>query len=153
MIFREARAQDIMQIQTVRNSVKENMLSDPSLVSDADCYSFLFERGKGWVAENEDQKITGFAIADLRDKNIWALFVDPAFENQGIGKQLHRLMLDWYFLQTNDTVWLGTAFNTRAEEFYIRQGWEKTGWHGSKEVKFEMIKNAWGKRSADLLSS
>jgi uncharacterized protein with PhoU and TrkA domain len=74
MIFREAKLEDISQIQIVRNSVKENTLSNPNLVTDQDCEVFMFERGKGWVCEVDDT-IVGFAIADLVDKNIWALFL------------------------------------------------------------------------------
>lgn len=37
MIIREAKIEDIAQIQIVRNSVKENTLSDPNLVTDKDC--------------------------------------------------------------------------------------------------------------------
>jgi hypothetical protein len=37
MFIREARVEDITQIQRVRNSVKENTLSDPNLVTDQDC--------------------------------------------------------------------------------------------------------------------
>ncbi len=50
-MLREARIEDIPQIQRVRNSVKENILSDPSLVSDADCEEYITKRGKGWVYE------------------------------------------------------------------------------------------------------
>lgn len=49
MIFREATVDDIPQLQRVRNSVKENVLSDPALVSDADCGGFMTVRGKGEV--------------------------------------------------------------------------------------------------------
>jgi hypothetical protein len=35
MTFREARLEDIPQIQIVRNAVKENTLSDPNLVTEA----------------------------------------------------------------------------------------------------------------------
>jgi hypothetical protein len=47
MIIREAIMSDITQIQIVRNSVKENMLSNPALVTDADCEEFITRRGKG----------------------------------------------------------------------------------------------------------
>ena len=40
MIYREATLDDIKQIQIVRNSVTENTLSNPNLVSDADCTDF-----------------------------------------------------------------------------------------------------------------
>lgn len=144
MIFREAILQDIDQIQIVRNSVKENTLSDPGLVTNKDCEEFMFERGKGWVCEI-DNTIVGFAIADLKENNIWALFLDPNFEKKGIGRKLHQMMLDWYFSQTNEKVWLGTAFNTRAEEFYRKAGWTEAGTNGSKEIKFEMTKEDWSR--------
>jgi len=142
MIFREALSKDIPQIQIVRNAVTENTLSDPTLVSDADCELFLFQRGKGWVCE-VNGRVVGFAITDLQEHNIWALFVHPEYDRQGIGKQLHQLMLDWYFAQTDTTVWLGTAPGTRAEEFYRRRGWNRAGTHGTKEVKFDMTYARW----------
>ncbi len=47
MIFRKAQVSDIPQIQMVRHSVKENILSDPALVTDKDCEEFLTVCGKG----------------------------------------------------------------------------------------------------------
>ena len=148
MTIREAVISDIKQIQIVRNAVKENTLSNPNLVTDKDCEEFIIERGKGWVCEIDNQ-IIGFAIADLKENNIWALFLHPDFEKRGIGRVLHKTMLDWYFTQTKITVWLGTAFNTRAEQFYRKAGWTEVGMHGSKEIKFEMSYNDWSmKRNA-----
>ncbi|MEO7767663.1 MAG: GNAT family N-acetyltransferase [Ferruginibacter sp.] len=137
MTFREALKSDIKQIQVVRNSVKENMLSNPALVSDTDCEEFLFIRGKGWVCILEET-VVGFSIVDLKEKNIWALFVHPDHSSKGIGKKLHQLMLNWFFEQTKDTVWLGTSPGTRAEIFYRLMGWREVGKHGEKETKFEM---------------
>ena len=148
MLIRTAKATDIPQIQQVRNAVKENMLSDPSLVTDDDCHEFLFERGKGWVCEINDE-IVGFAIADLKDNNIWALFLDPNFEKRGIGRKLHDTMLDWYFSQTQKTVWLGTSPHTRAETFYRKAGWKEVGLHG-KEIKFEMSSTNWRDSKKDF---
>lgn len=144
MIIREAKIDDIKQIQIVRNAVKENMLSDPNLVTDKDCEEFITQRGKGWVCEI-DNEIIGFSIADLKENNIWALFVHPDFDKRGIGKKLHDIMLDWYFEQTKQTVWLGTAPNTRAETFYRKAGWKEVGTNGAKELKFEMTYNDWTK--------
>lgn len=142
MHFREAKIEDITQLQIVRNSVKENQLSDPALVKDADYEEFLLIRGKGWLCEVK-RLIVGFAIVDLQENNIWALFVMPSFEKKGIGKKLHLLMLNWYFEHTQKTVWLGTASGTRAQFFYLKQGWTKVGLHGTKEVKFEMTYHHW----------
>ena len=142
MIIREATIDDIKQIQIVRNTVKENALSNPDLVTDEDCKEFITVRGKGWVCEIDD-RIVGFAIADLQGNNIWALFLDPRFEGNGIGQRLHTIMLNWYFTQTKNKVWLGTAFNTRAERFYRKAGWTEVGLHGTKEIKFEMTYEIW----------
>ena len=142
MIIREAKTEDIIQIQKVRNSVKENMLSNPDLVTDEDCEEFINHRGKGWVCEIENA-IVGFAIADLKDDNIWALFLDPKYEKKGIGQKLQKIMLDWYFARGKEKVWLGTAPNTRAEKFYKISGWKEAGTNGPKETKFEMTKAAW----------
>lgn len=142
MLYREATVADISALQDVRHAVKENVLSHPSLVTDADCMHYLTRRGKGWVCEEEGQ-IVGFAIADLEGRNIWALFLRPECENRGIGKALHKRMLDWYFSQTTDTVWLSTAPASRAEGFYRKLGWKEAGLYGKGEIKFEMPFTAW----------
>lgn len=142
MHFREAKIADITQMQIVRNSVRENALSNPGLIKDADYEEYLTERGKGWVCEIDDT-IVGFAIADLRENNVWALFISPAFAVQGIGKKLHTLLLNWYFENTQQTVWLSTAPGTRAELFYTKQGWTNVGMYGANEVKFEMTYSQW----------
>jgi GNAT superfamily N-acetyltransferase len=142
MLFREAILSDIKAMQIVRNSVKENMLSNPALVTDEDCADFITRRGKGWICEM-DGKLVGFSVVDLVENNIWALFVHPHFEGKGIGKKLHELMMDWYFDQTQNPVWLGTAPNTRAEAFYRKAGWISNGTVNKGEVKFEMNYERW----------
>jgi GNAT superfamily N-acetyltransferase len=142
MKIREAEIKDIAGIQVVRNLVKENRLSNPTLVPDRDVEDYMTRRGKGWICEIDDE-VVGFAIADLIDNNIWALFIHPDFERRGVGKKLHDVMLNWYFSQTNKAVWLGTAPGTRAELFYRKAGWKETGLHGKGEIKFELTKEEW----------
>ena len=142
MIYREAVITDINQIQFVRHAVKENRLSDPALVPDKDVEEYMTKRGKGWVCET-DKTIVGFAMVDLIENNVWALFVHPDFEARGIGKKLHRIMMDWYFVQTKEKIWLGTEPKSRAEKFYRMQGWKEVGVHGKGEIKFEMSFDTW----------
>ncbi len=142
MIIREAKIEDIKQIQAVRNAVTENILSDASLVSDKDCELFIAQRGKGWVSEI-DNTIVGFAIVDVIDHNVWALFLHPNFEKRGIGRLLHSTMLHWYFSQSKLTLWLSTEADTRAQKFYLSAGWVQVGTYGTNEIKFEMTYNTW----------
>jgi GNAT superfamily N-acetyltransferase len=142
MLIREARIEDITQIQIVRNVVTENTLSNPNLITDEDCEIFITIRGKGWVCEI-DNMIVGFAIVDLKENNVWALFLDPRFERKGIGQKLHKTMMNWYFTQTKDKIWLGTDMKTRAEKFYRDAGWKEVGTIDSREMKFEMSYADW----------
>ena len=143
MNFRQAIPEDIPQIQIVRNSVKENQLSNPNLIPDDLVEEFITKRGKGFVCEI-DKKIVGFSIVDFVENNVWALFLLPEFEGKGIGKKIHQLMLDEYFSKTKETIWLSTEANSRAETFYKKQGWKNAGFHGN-EVKFEMSFEDWRK--------
>lgn len=142
MNFRAAKIEDIEQIHVVRNAVSENKLSNPGLITYKDYLEFLTVRGKGWVCEI-DQRIVGFAIVDLLDENIWALFLLPGVEGKGIGRKLQDLMLNWYFSNDKDRVWLGTSPDTRAARFYRESGWKEIGMNGEKEIKFEMTRAAW----------
>jgi len=146
--IREAFLTDIPRIQVVRNSVKENTLSDPSLVPDKDVEDYITRRGKGWVCIKDD-RIIGFAIVSVLDNNVWALFVEPGYEAMGAGRKLHDEMINWYFEQTDQPIWLGTAPGTRAETFYRKAGWRETGLHGKNEIKFEMSAGEWKNRKGD----
>lgn len=145
MIFREATIQDIPQMHSIRIAVKENKLPDPSMITQEDYANFLTARGKGWLCEIENE-IVGFAIVDCEEKNVWALFVHPYHERKGIGKHLQQQMLNWFFENHDETLWLGTSPGTRAEHFYRRAGWREVGRRANGEIKFEMGKDEWNER-------
>lgn len=142
MNFRIAAISDIPSIQMVRNSVKENILSNPGLITDLAVEDYITNRGKGWVCEI-NSSIVGFAIVDLHENNIWALFIHPDFEKRGVGKKLQQIMLDWFFSHSDKTLWLSTSPGTRAELFYQNSGWVKKGKYGDGEIKFEMNLKKW----------
>jgi GNAT superfamily N-acetyltransferase len=147
MNIRIATEAEIPQMHQVRMSVHENQLSNPLLVQPQDYQKMLSRRGRGWVAEAED-RIAGFAIADLERNNVWALFVHPEFEGRGIGRELHSAMMEWFFGAGAERVWLSTAPGTRAETFYKSAGWRLVGREANGELRFEMSNEDWRSRSA-----
>ncbi len=86
IFFRTAINDDIFNLHAIRTAVTENILSDPGRITPTDYQEMLDVNGKGWVCEVNGE-IAGFAIVDMKNKNIWALFVHPDFEGKGIGKE------------------------------------------------------------------
>jgi GNAT superfamily N-acetyltransferase len=137
MSLRLATLADIDAMHRLRLSVRENALADPRRVVAQHYVPMLEKNGRGWVYELE-RKIVGFAIADHSRRNIWALFVDPAFEGLGIGRALHDAMVDWLFEQGHEPLWLTTGPDTRAERFYSTAGWRRQGTDANGELRFEL---------------
>ena len=135
-MIRLAIDDDIGQLQRIRASVRENRLSDPALVQDHHVRAML-RSGRGWVCE-VDGRVVGFSIADLEAASIWALFVDPACERQGIGRRLHDAAVGWLFASGVPRISLTTDPNTRAERFYRAAGWRFVGPAGKGEVRYEL---------------
>jgi GNAT superfamily N-acetyltransferase len=140
MDFREAKIEDIPALFEVRHSVKENILSDPRKVTPEMCETFLSKSGKGWLCEMEGE-VVGFSVASLEDSSIWALFVKPSYEGRGIGKRLLRLATDWLFEMRSTSISLATDADTRADEFYKRQGWLRGEIKPDGEVCYRLYKS------------
>jgi GNAT superfamily N-acetyltransferase len=121
-------------MRRIRMAVRENRLTSGRIT--AQDYMRVLDLGCGWVAEDNGQ-IVGFAIANAANGNVWALFVDPAYEGQGHGRQLHDAMIDWMRSQPVERWWLTTEAGTRAERFYERAGWMRVGITDRGEVRFE----------------
>lgn len=141
MQIRIATDADIPEMHRIRMSVRENRLLDPATVQPDDYRPMLHDRGRGWVAEL-DGRMLGFAVADRSRANVWALFVDPAFEGRGVGRALHDTMMSWVFTADVERVWLGTDPGTRAARFYSAAGWRLVGTqHG--ESRYELSRKEW----------
>ena len=134
-ILRQAIRADVPAIQRVRHSVKENQLTS-TVIHDDDVIDAIERTGRGWVVEANGQ-IAGFAIGNRETGNIWALFVDPAYEGQGFGRRLHDAMLNWLAASGVDSVFLSTEAHTRAQSFYAAAGWTEVGTLPDGEVRFE----------------
>lgn len=142
MTLRVATRADLPELGRVRMSVRENRLSDLSVLRSEDLDRVLTGSGRTWVCEVDD-RIVGFAMADLEHANIYALFVDPAYERRGIGRRLHDTMMSWLFETGLPEAWLSTEPSTRAESFYRRAGWVADGITPKGEIRFAMARERW----------
>ena len=137
LTFRLATEADIGAMSAIRLAVTENRLRDPGRVTLAMYRDYLGRLGRSWVCE-DDGVIAGFASADHVQGSIWALFIDPAREGQGIGKRLLALAVDDLFQQGHEQIVLSTSADTRADIFYESQGWERGKMKDDIEVQYSL---------------
>lgn len=143
--LRRASQGDIAAMSAIRLDVKENVLSDPSRITEQMYRDYLDLLGRGWVAEVDGQ-VVGFCYADKNDGSIWALFVSPAYEGRGIAKRLLAAAVDWLFVLGHESVHLSTSKDTRADRFYAGQGWTRSVLN-ERDAGFRLNR---GKRPLDL---
>jgi GNAT superfamily N-acetyltransferase len=124
-LVRKADRADIPRLKEIRDTVRENRLRDPSRVT-VEHYCWFIDNPGIFVWE-EDGKIVGFSAADPRDGNIWALFMDGAYERRGIGRALFERACNVLIETGCPRMWLTTWPGTRAEELYRKAGWHVTG--------------------------
>ncbi|WP_394779772.1 GNAT family N-acetyltransferase [Undibacterium sp.] len=135
--FRQATEADIPVLAHIRLAVKENVLSNPARITTQMYVDYLDLLGRGWVAE-ADGRIIGFSYAEKTDSSIWALFVLPEYEGHGAGKGLLDLAVAWLFSIGNNQVSLGTQADTRADAFYLAQGWSRGGMLDASQVGYTL---------------
>ncbi|WP_246713857.1 GNAT family N-acetyltransferase [Rhizobium leguminosarum] len=133
-MLRKAVPSDLLALKSVRSSVVENVLGDSTRVTDDDYNWFVANPGVAVWEENGD--VVGFSAADPRNGNIWALFVAPGFERNGIGSILLAEACACLKSAGIGRAWLTTDPNTRAEKFYRAAGWEHVG-EKDRELLFE----------------
>lgn len=134
--LRKAATADIPRLMDIRMRVRENILSNPAKVPESD-YHWFIHNGPVWLWD-DNGIIKGFAAGDPRDGTIWALFVDPSYERQGIGKTLLARTCQSMKEAGHQTLTLYTGGGTRAESFYRAAGWEEVGTSANGDVTFRM---------------
>ena len=135
--LRRAGPQDIDELIRIRGAVQENRLRDPGSVTRED-YVWFVSRGLVWLAEVE-ARIAGFSAGDPRDGTIWALFVDPICEGQGLGARLLAKACEDLKAQGHSMLRLSTDPGTRAARLYRTLGWEEQGLSPDGELAFRLI--------------
>ncbi|MBW7983467.1 GNAT family N-acetyltransferase [Enterobacillus tribolii] len=141
MLIRVAAGADTADMFRVRLSVNENKATMAELarygVTPESLPAMLSGTGRGWVAEI-DGVIRAFAMADAENATIFALFVEPGAEKQGIGRRLMNEAERWLAEMGCAQIWLETDSNTqvRANGFYRYLGWQESNRQPDGQVKF-----------------
>ena len=131
---RKATVADIPRLMQIRMAVKENILSDPTKVTADDCRWFV-ENAPFWVWDDAGT-IKGFSAGDPRNGTIWALFIDPVYERQGIGRIVFAHVCEELHAAGHSTLSLTTDEGTRAAAFYRAAGWQSDGTLAKGELTF-----------------
>src|SRR5215813_11495386 len=113
-MIRAATTADLSRIFAIRDSVRENRLSDPAAVTEADAAWFL-AHGPVWVWQEPDDAVVGFSAGDPRDGTVWALFVAPGHEGKGVGRALLQAACNSLREAGHSVARLSTDSGTRAE--------------------------------------
>lgn len=124
-------------MQRLRLAVRENVLSDPLRITEADYIAALDELGRTWVVEADGQ-IVAFA-AGFKTGSVWALFVHPDHEGRGLGTALHAAMVNWLWSLGHTRLWLTTDPGTRAERFYVARGWVACEMVPGGEIRLQLL--------------
>jgi GNAT superfamily N-acetyltransferase len=130
VVFRVANLQDIPAMSKIRLGVRENVLTDPSRITEQMYEDYLELLGRGWVAE-VDGAVAGFCYANRTNSSIWALFISEEYEGRGLARRLLDMAVRWLFEQGQECVRLSTGAGTRADLFYASQGWTRERVDGS----------------------
>lgn len=135
-MLRLATPSDYPAMHRLRIAVRENTLSNPARITQAEYLDVMGKLGQSWVVEHAGD-IVGFA-SGLNTGNVWALFVHPDFEARGYGKLLHATLVSWLRALNVESIWLSTSPGTRAERFYTLMGWKNCGLVAGGEIRFEL---------------
>lgn len=139
--LRAATVADIETLIEIRTSVRQNHLSREQMVDLGITQETLRQAIDGapcaWLVEQEGVA-AGFAMVDLEEGELFALFVRPAFEGRGVGRLLLEQAESSLF-QAHERIWLVTdgGATIRANGFYQRQGWALAGVVDARDVRYE----------------
>jgi GNAT superfamily N-acetyltransferase len=137
LIVRVARQADIKPMHGIRLAVSENRLSDPNRIGEQSYAPYLAAES-AWVAEMNGA-VLGFAILDVIECSVWALFVDPDHEGKGLGLALHARILASSRERGLERLSLATGPDTRAARFYRELGWFEVGRASGGDLLFERL--------------
>ena len=141
MPIRIATDADVEALFEVRTSVAQNYQSREELaglgVTPEAIARMLRTTSRAWIAE-KDGRAVAFSMADADEGTIFAMFVRPENEGQGLGRALMKEAEDWLFGRGWPEIWLltGSDPGLRAVGFYLHLGWKAVGLEPDGQTKY-----------------
>ena len=139
--IRVATQDDVESLFTLRTSVVQNHLSveqmaDLGITPQVPAES-IRQAPCVWMAEVNGQP-AAFSMIDLAAGEVFAMFVSPAYENLGLGRQL-MAVAEAALFEHHETLFLITdgRDEIRANGFYQRLGWTVVGSVEGDDVRYE----------------
>lgn len=130
---------DVDAMFSVRGAVGENTLTAEELatigITPESIAQMVRSAPCAWVATVE-QTVVGFAMADLDSACLFALFVRPQYEGQGMGTGLAQVCEQALFAH-HALIWLETARDSRAAQLYRALGWGQETDIGGGDIRME----------------
>lgn len=141
--LRPATVTDVDSLFDVRCSVRENHQSREEL-AELDITSVtvaeMIEGGDyvTLIAESQGEAV-GFTMAKISDGYVFACFIRPTFEKQGIGRALMQETENELSRRGVTRAWLSTGpgEDLRAVGFYTKLGWRRNGFLEDGQIIFE----------------
>lgn len=140
-LIRTATQDDIDTLFRIRTSVVQNHLSVEQMAELGITPQVLAESIEAapcvWVAE-VDGRAVAFGMVDLAEGEVFAMFVLPAYENLGLGRQL-MAVAEAALFEHHERLYLITdgRDEIRANGFYQRLGWVVVGQVDGDDVRYE----------------
>lgn len=140
-LIRVATQDDVDTLFVIRTSVVQNHLSVEQMADLGITPQVLADSIRAapcvWIAEVNDQP-AAFAMVDLAEGEVFAMFVRPTFENLGLGRQL-MAVAEAALFEHHDRLFLITdgRDEIRANGFYQRLGWSVVGPVDGDDVRYE----------------
>lgn len=144
---RPAGEEDVPALFAIRTGVRENRMDMARLAAAGvtpAAVAALLRGGNAaaWLGERAGSgragSACGFSLARAGVGDVFALFVLPGFEGQGLGGLLLHEAERWLALRGIEDAWLltGGEPGLRAPGFYAARGWRATGRGADGQIRF-----------------
>jgi GNAT superfamily N-acetyltransferase len=137
--IRKATTSDASEVLEVRLCVTENAMSNARLKElgiSVRSLTEMFETTHSCHCAVDERRMVGFAMGDLGNGSVFALFVRPEYEGKGLGQRLLSETVSALRRAGHQQLTLSTDPGTRAYAFYTRQGWIHSGQNEDGEAMF-----------------